>query len=106
DFEHYRPWQGESFGDVADRVLPALKSLVVSPDPGPLLVVAHAGVNRVILSRLQQHPLQQLFEIPQDYGAVNILRAGEEGTEVLAVNLRNQSPDIEKLTKMWQGEII
>ena len=34
---------------------------------GPLLVVAHAGVNRVLLSRLQQRPLRQLLEIPQDY---------------------------------------
>ncbi|MDR2549050.1 MAG: histidine phosphatase family protein [Desulfobulbus sp.] len=91
DLEHVRPPGGESFGDLADRVCPALFALVWQT-AGPLLVVAHAGVNRVVLSRLLGRPLRQALAIPQDYGAVNILRAGEQGIEVVAVNLLGPLP--------------
>ncbi len=73
DLEHFRPEGGESFNDLADRCLPALLDLTQRYS-GPLLIVAHAGVNRVLLSRLRHLPLQDLLEIPQDYGAINILR--------------------------------
>ncbi|WP_310598784.1 histidine phosphatase family protein [Desulfobulbus sp.] len=91
DLEHFRPPGGESFGDLAVRVCPALFALIWRTT-GPLLVVAHAGVNRVALSRLLGRPLRQALAIPQDYGAVNILRAGEQGIEVVAVNLVGPLP--------------
>jgi len=86
DLEHYRPEGGESFADLAARVCPVVFALAARA-PGPLLVVAHAGVNRVVLSRLLRRPLQNLLAIPQDYGAVNILRTGTQGVEVAAINL-------------------
>lgn len=73
DLAHYRPPGGESFSDLAARACPVLFDLAAQ-NCGPLLIVAHAGVNRVLLSRLLHRPLQRLLEIPQDYGAVNILR--------------------------------
>ena len=78
DLENFRPPGGESFGDLANRCLPALFALAEKA-PGPVLIVAHAGVNRVLLSRLLHRPLQRLLEIPQHYGAVNLLvrTAGE-----------------------------
>ncbi len=85
DLEHFRPQGGESFGDLADRCSPALFDLT-KRYPGSMLIVAHAGVNRVLLSRLQHLPLQQLLEIPQEYCAVNILRRTASGLEVVAVN--------------------
>lgn len=91
DLEHYRPLGGESFGDLADRVCPALLGLAAQ-NGGPLLIVAHAGVNRVLLSRILHRPLQRLLEIPQDYGAVNILRTGAPGIEVVAINVRCRIP--------------
>lgn len=87
----YRPQGGESFTDLANRVCPA----VLEPaggNSGPLLIVAHAGVNRVVLSRLLHRPLQRLLEIPQDYGAVNILRRTAQGIEVGAINLVDRLP--------------
>jgi len=86
DLEHYRPLDGESFGDLAARACPALLDLAAHSSE-PLLIVAHAGVNRVLLSRLLNRPLQCLLEIPQDYGAVNILRTGALGVEVAAINV-------------------
>jgi len=88
NFEFFRP-EGkgaESFADLACRCYPALLALTKNHS-GPLLVVAHAGVNRVLLSRLQKLPLQKLLEIPQEYCAVNILRGSLENLQVEAVNV-------------------
>ncbi len=86
DLEHFRPEDGESFGDLAARCYPALLELATTCS-GPLLVVGHAGVNRVLLSRIGNQPLQQLLDIPQDYCAVNILRRCAQQWNVEAINL-------------------
>jgi len=90
DLEFFRPQGGESFKDLSARCYPAFVSLV-QQYPGPLLVVAHAGVNRVLLSCLQKKPLQQLLEIPQDYCGINILRSSSKKITVEAVNLSGLS---------------
>jgi probable phosphoglycerate mutase len=86
DMEFFRPVNGESFADLAVRSYPALISLAKT-FMGPLLVVAHAGVNRALLSRLQHRPLHRLLEIPQDYCGINILSYHSEVLQVEAVNL-------------------
>jgi probable phosphoglycerate mutase len=86
DLEHFRPQGGESFGDLATRCYSALLTLA-QQFHGPLLVVAHAGVNRVLLSRLRNRPLQRLLEFPQNYCGVNILTFNSQRLQVEAVNL-------------------
>jgi len=103
DLEHYRPLDGESFGDLADRVYPALSELAARSS-GPLLIVAHAGVNRVLLSRLLHRPLQRLLEIPQDYGAVSILRRKTQDIELAAINLLGRLPSPHSFITAAQGE--
>lgn len=98
----YRPPGGESFADLADRVCPAVFDLA-DRNPGPLLIVAHAGVNRTLLSRLMHRPLQRLLEIPQGYGAVNILRRKAHGLEVAAINLLGQLPEPHSFFTTTQG---
>ena len=90
DLAAYRTPGGESFAQVADRACPALADLARDRS-GPLLVVAHMGVNRAVLSRLLGRPLALLLDIPQAYLAVNVLCAGRQGLEVAAVNLRGES---------------
>jgi alpha-ribazole phosphatase len=85
DLQFFRPSGGESFADLAVRCYPALLSLAKA-STGPLLVVAHAGVNRVLLSYLRQKPLKELLEIPQDYCGINILRYRSERLRVEAIN--------------------
>jgi probable phosphoglycerate mutase len=74
DMAGFRPPGGESFSDLEARVMPAFVGLV-SGMPGNCLVVAHAGVNRVILTRLLGKNLEDLFSIPQGYGALNIIHS-------------------------------
>jgi alpha-ribazole phosphatase len=86
DIVNYRTPGGESFADLQKRVLPAFTA-VVEKTKGNLVIVAHAGVNRVILCHLMQRPLQELFSIPQDHAAVNILWESMGSHRVVAVNL-------------------
>ena len=95
DLENFRPTGGESFGDLAARCHPALLTLAEN-HRGPLLIVAHAGVNRVVLSRLLHQPLQQLLKIPQDYCGVNILSHTGGHLQVNAVNLDAPCSDLHK----------
>lgn len=85
DLARYRPAEGESFADLADRALPALLEIGRSAS-GPILIVAHAGVNRVLLCHLLQRPLAQLLDIPQEYACINILARIGDTLQVRAIN--------------------
>jgi len=83
----HRPPGGESFTDVRDRVLPLFETLLRVND-GPMLLVGHAGVNRVILCHLLGMPLDNLFRLGQDYGCLNIIVREKASLRVDAMNLR------------------
>ena len=90
DIVNYRTPGGESFADLQKRVLPAFTE-VMERTKGNSVIVAHAGVNRVILCHIMQRPLKELFSIPQDYAAVNILRKNMGSYRVVAVNMDSDS---------------
>lgn len=56
-----------------NRVYRGLRGLLKTTD-GDIAVVAHAGVNRILLCDLLGQPLRRFLEIPQPYGCVNILQ--------------------------------
>jgi probable phosphoglycerate mutase len=72
DMAGFRPAGGESFRDLAARVLPAFDAHVRAFRGRPLLIVAHAGVNRVILARAMALPLSDLQDIPQPYACCTL----------------------------------
>jgi probable phosphoglycerate mutase len=82
----YRPPSGESFADLQARVMPAFERIATQCTGNPL-IVAHAGVNRVILCHLLGMPLNHLFRIGQDPAGLNIIDARAGGFRVRAVNL-------------------
>lgn len=82
----YRPPSGESFGDLQARVVPCFEE-IVGEHNGNLLIVGHAGVNRVLLCYLLGMPLNHLFRIGQDYAALNVIRVDAPGIRVQAVNV-------------------
>lgn len=76
DPANYRPPGGESFNDLIVRVIPQYLKLIKA-SRGNILIVGHAGVNRVILCNLLDMPLSHLFRLDQDYGGLNVItRAG------------------------------
>jgi probable phosphoglycerate mutase len=81
----YRTPGGESFGDLADRVVPLFEEVVASMS-STVLIVGHAGVNRVILCHLLGMPLSNLFRLEQGYGCLNILEHATDSWVVRRVN--------------------
>ncbi|MDR3763892.1 MAG: histidine phosphatase family protein [Acidobacteriota bacterium] len=88
DLENWRPPGGESFADCRSRVLPMLRR-ILDNSYGNVILVGHAGVNRLILCDALGLPVQNLMNIRQDYGCVNMIEYGE-GRQRL--HLLNYSP--------------
>lgn len=86
DLAGFRPSGGESFSDLQRRVIPALERCL-RKSPGDLLLVAHAGVNRVVLCHFLEIPLTHLFRIGQDCGAVTVIQLREDRPCVRRLNL-------------------
>jgi len=72
NIEHFTPPKGESFSTLSKRVLEAFHRLTQNHD-GTLLIVAHAGVNRVILRHILGIDFADIFKIEQPYACVNEL---------------------------------
>jgi probable phosphoglycerate mutase len=87
DFGGYRPPEGESFRDLQKRVLPVFKE-IVSAARGNVLIVAHAGVNRVVLCHVLGMPINHLFRIAQDYGCLNVIETRGNLFSVTSLNAR------------------
>jgi alpha-ribazole phosphatase len=73
DLIRFRIPGGESLTDVKLRALPRLTSLIQQHQQEAFLIVAHAGVNRVILSDALGLSLEFLFRLDQNYGCLNII---------------------------------
>lgn len=85
DIVNYRPPGGESFALCAGRVLPALDKMLAEA-VGDILIVGHAGMNRVIISRALGMPMENIFRIAQDYGCLNILDVTGTGLRLKILN--------------------
>lgn len=77
DIANYRPPGGESFSDCCQRVIPPFERMVQS-NAKNILIVGHAGINRVILCYALGLPLNHLFEFKQSYGCLNVLSYAEK----------------------------
>lgn len=92
DIAAFRPPGGESFADLSGRAWTALETLLAAAGTGDtpeakLLVVAHAGVNRVLMARVLGMPLENLFRLDQDHGCLNILSFGSGEPRLMRANL-------------------
>lgn len=85
DLENWRPPGGESFADCRARVLPVLREILESAQ-GNVLLVGHAGVNRLILCDVLGIPVKNLFSLGQDYGCLNILEYEESLAQLRLLN--------------------
>lgn len=70
NIDSFVPECGESFNNVRERVKPVLESIIKNTH-GNILIIAHAGVNRVIISTILSLPLKCMFDIEQNYGCIN-----------------------------------
>lgn len=93
DLVGYRFPGGESYRDLSEEVIPVFER-ILDAATGDILVVAHKGVNRVILAHCLDLPLGELFSIPQDYGRVSLIRAsvGPDGNRRFEVTAPWEGP--------------
>ncbi len=81
---------GETFGSLIDRVLPCFLGLLADTTWRHLLIVAHGGVNRVILAHALGRGLDGVGALEQDPGCLNILDIADDGR--CLVRLVNHTP--------------
>ena len=72
NIDAFIPPGGESFEQLQKRVMPAFEHIAQNTAQN-ILIISHAGVNRVILSQLLDFPLQDIFKISQPYACINQL---------------------------------
>lgn len=95
DIARFRPPGGENFRDLQQRVIPVFEK-VVNQATVPILIVTHAGVNRVILCHILGIPIDDLFSIDQSYAAMNLIDHHAGRYRVHSLNLR---PDPEEIIR-------
>jgi probable phosphoglycerate mutase len=81
---------GETFGSLQDRVLACFQELLADPAWRHLLIVAHGGVNRILLAHALGVGLGGFGSLEQDPGCLNILDVDEAGRWL--VRLVNHTP--------------
>jgi len=84
----YSPIEGESTLGVRDRILPALTGILDSHKGENIAIIAHGGVNRIILCHFLGIPLENIFRVEQDYAAVNIIEIWDKYPVVKLLNGR------------------
>jgi probable phosphoglycerate mutase len=82
NMDMFRSPKGESFLDVSHRVVPVFERLALLAQGKSLLLMGHAGVNRVILCHVLGMPLKNLFRLEQQFACLNII-AYREGLHFL-----------------------
>ncbi len=83
DIVNYRVPGGESLRQMAERVRGALAKILARHAGEEIALVGHGGVNRVILLDAIGAPLEQLFNIEQDYGCLNLIDYYADGYRVV-----------------------
>ena len=85
DIANYRVAGGESFAECGKRVAAAFDDILES-SIGNIIIVGHAGVNRLILCHVLGIPVNDLFRINQSYGCLNIIKCIDSGFQVDSIN--------------------
>jgi alpha-ribazole phosphatase/probable phosphoglycerate mutase len=69
----FSPMQGESTLEVKERAMKTFNEIVSKHAGENIALVAHGGINRVILCELLGIPLENIFRIEQDFAALNVI---------------------------------
>ncbi|MGU3373803.1 alpha-ribazole phosphatase family protein [Chryseobacterium sp. M5A1_1a] len=87
DFVHVKASGGENLLEMQTRVLSFWNELIVKKNADKVLIIAHAGVIRLILQAVLQFPLENMFSIQIDYGQKTIIKVKENLLSIKSVNV-------------------
>ncbi|MBI5101062.1 MAG: histidine phosphatase family protein [Nitrospirae bacterium] len=82
----FSPVGGESTLEVNERVLDAMGKILSAHRGETIAIVAHGGVNRIVLCHVLGMPLENIFRIEQDHAAVNVIEFWGETPVVKLIN--------------------
>ena len=83
DMVNFQVPGGESLQEAADRVRPVIQEIIANHPGGDVALVAHGGVNRIVLLDAIGASLEQAFSIEQDFGCLNIIDYFADGNSVV-----------------------
>lgn len=98
DLVNFRVPGGESLLDAAERIRPVIRQILNVHSGGTIVLVAHGGVNRIILLDAIGADLSSAFSIEQDFGCINIIDYLDNGHSV--VRLVNSLAHVESLSDL------
>jgi len=91
DILNYRTPGGETFQELADRIKTGVSQILSKHKDSAVALVAHSGVNRVILLQALGCGLHQIWRMEQDFGCLNIVDYFEDGYSMIKlVNAPNK----------------
>lgn len=76
---------GESFLKFRKRVNKTLKKILIQ-EKSTIVIISHAGPNRIIICSLLRLPLSYFWQIKQDIGAVNIIEIHKKMNIISLIN--------------------
>jgi len=76
---------GESLLNFKNRVNKSLKK-ILTQEKGTVVIISHAGVNRIIICNLLKLPLSYFWQIKQDIGAINIIEIYQNTSIISLIN--------------------
>ena len=69
----FSPMEGESTGEVRERAVKAFNEIIAKHNGSTIAIIAHGGINRVLICELLGIPLENIFRIEQDFAALNVI---------------------------------
>jgi len=102
NLKKFRFPEGENWGQFRSRVLKGLESLLRENQGRNILLVAHAGVNRIILAQALGLRFRNMFFMEQDYACLNIIEYSSRFAVVKLMNgifYKRQERVMEKKSK-------
>ena len=82
---------GETIEEVHNRVLPKLISLIEKHQNETIAIVAHGGVNRIILCHLLEIPWKNIHRFKQSFTCINLIQYYPGNPVIEFINSKNDS---------------
>jgi alpha-ribazole phosphatase len=86
DIMDFRVENGESFSDVNKRVIPKIMDIIEDNVGKRILVVAHGGVNQIIIADALGLNINNIPRLEQNYACLNIIDYYKTGPVVRLIN--------------------
>jgi len=86
DFINYRIPGSETVTEVETRIYPEFDRITTRHRGEAIVIVAHGGVNLLLVSRILGLPSTNIFNLDQNFGCINQILVGDDFKKVVMIN--------------------